>query len=564
MSLRACRQWLWVLLLAVLVPTTLAAEPGPPKLVVMVVVDGLPQRQVMQVRQHLAPDGLARLLKRGAWYAQAHYGHSFTVTGAGHATLLTGTYPQRSGIIGNDWRDPQTGAPRYCTDDPSAAYIGHPTRPLDGTSPRNLLVDTVGDSLRTASPASKVVAVSGKDRGAILLAGHKGTAYMYMQGTGRFASSTYYLAQHPDWVEAFNAARPADRYVHTPWQALLPSAAYAGTVTQAQPWFPAGQQSLPMRFGDPKELLGPRYYGDLMRSPFVDAMSLDFALAAVDGERLGQGAGTDILAVSLSGHDYVNHAFGAESMLSYDHLLQLDRLLQRFFRKLDNRVGKGKLLVALSADHGFMPPPQFSAALGRDAQRLSPSLTLGLLNEKLEAKFGPGKWLVGYSGPGLLLNAALVAEKKLDRGTLAQEAAAMLRAVPGIDAVYTGADLLANATPDAPYFAAMRKTYSPDVPVDVLFVLKPWWMFSSTALGTTHGSPHEPDTHVPLMLYGPRWVKAGRVDGHVETVDLAPTLARILGIQGPATMQGRALPLPEAASHAVPSGAAPVIIPKSP
>lgn len=544
MSLRACRQWLWVLLLAVLVPTALAAEPGPPKLVVMVVVDGLPQRQVMQVRQHLAPDGLARFLKRGAWYAEAHYGHSFTVTGAGHATLLSGTYPERSGIIGNDWRDPQTGAPRYCTDDPSAAYIGHATRPLDGTSPRNLLVDTVGDSLRTMSPASKVVAVSGKDRGAILLAGHKGTAYMYMQGTGRFASSTYYMAQHPAWVEAFNAARPADRYVNTPWQALLPSAAYAGTVTEAQPWFPAGQQSLPMRYGDPLEPLGPRYYGDLMRSPFVDAMSLDFALAAVEGERLGQGPGTDILAVSLSGHDYVNHAFGAESLLSMDHLLHLDRLLQRFFRKLDSRVGKGNIVVALSADHGFMPPPQFSAALGRDAQRLSPSLTLGLLNEKLEAKFGPGKWLVGYSGPGLLLNTALIAQTGQDRSALAQETQRLLLAIPGIEAVYTGAELQANATPHAPHFTAMRRSYHAGVPVDVYFVLKPWWMFSSTTLGTTHGSPYEPDTHVPLMLYGPRWVKAGRVDSRVETVDLAPTLARILGIEGPATVQGRALPLP--------------------
>ncbi len=542
-------RWVLVLCCVALPAWSLAASgvaSAPPKLVVMLVVDGLPQRQVLQVRGHLLPDGLARFLDQGTWFSEAHYGHSFTVTAAGHATLLTGTYPQRSGIIGNDWRDPVTGAMRYCTEDSSASYIGHATRPLDGTSPRNLRVDTVGDALRQGAPSSRVIAVSGKDRGAILLAGHKGTAYMYMQGTGLFASSTYYMAQHPAWVEAFNAGRPADKYVNTPWQPILPASSYpqAAVSAEAQSWFPTGPQSLPMRFGDPSQPLGPRYYSDLVRSPFVDAMSLDFALAARAAEGLGQGEGTDILAVSLSGHDYVNHAYSAESMLSYDHLLQLDRLLQKFFRALDAQLGAGNYLAALSADHGFMPAPQYSAALGRDAQRLSPSLVLGLLSEKLEAKFGPGKWLAGYSGTGLLLNTALVAEKGADRRALAQETALLLRAVPGIEAAYTAEELIANATPQAPHFAAMRKSYSPHVPLDVLFALKPWWMFSSYASGTTHGSPHEPDTHVPLMLYGPKWVAAARVDSRVETVDLAPTLARLLGIDGPATMQGKALPLP--------------------
>ena len=161
-----------------------ASASGTPKLVVFLVVDGLPQRQVVAYRDQLAPDGLRRFLDRGAWFADAHYGHAFTVTAAGHATMLTGAYPHRTGIIGNDWRDRATGELEYCTGDTRYTYIGNKTSKLDGTSPKNLMVETVGDVLRRVDPRSKVIAISGKDRGAILPAGKTGTAYMYMSQSG--------------------------------------------------------------------------------------------------------------------------------------------------------------------------------------------------------------------------------------------------------------------------------------------------------------------------------------------------------------------------------------------
>ena len=180
-------------------------------------VDGLPQWQVMAYRDQLAPDGLRRFLDRGAWFSDARYGHAFTVTGAGHAVMLTGAYPHRTGIIGNDWRDRVTGEPEYCTGDTAHTYIGHKTKPLDGTSPKNLMVETVGDLLRRADPSAKVIAISGKDRGAILPAGKTGVAYMYMDETGQFASSTFYMKQHPAWVTAFHAGKPAYKHFKPTW-----------------------------------------------------------------------------------------------------------------------------------------------------------------------------------------------------------------------------------------------------------------------------------------------------------------------------------------------------------
>ena len=219
-----------------------AATPERPKLVVFIVIDGLPMRQVLENREQFAPDGFRRFLDRGATFTDAHYGHAHTVTAAGHAVMLTGAYPQRTGIISNEWVDPQTRKQVYNTQDADYQYIGNKTEPLSGTSPRMLQAETVGDVLRTADPASKVIGISGKDRGAILPAGHKGQAYMFMGGTGQFASSTYYMAKHPQWVEAFNAAKPADALFGKVWAPVMPDKCEDGS-TQRQPV--AGGPSMP-------------------------------------------------------------------------------------------------------------------------------------------------------------------------------------------------------------------------------------------------------------------------------------------------------------------------------
>lgn len=522
----------------------LPVAASKPKLLVFLVVDGLPQRQILAYRDQLSPDGLARFLDRGAWFSDAHYAHSFTVTGAGHAIMLSGANPSRTGIIGNDWLDPPTGQPEYCAGDTSASYIGHATNALDGTSPKNLRVETLGDVLRRIDSRSKVIGISGKDRGAILPAGKSGVAYMYMGASGQFASTTHYMPAHPAWVNAFNAAKPADQYFKKQWTALLPETEYAGSLPDQQKWFGPGGGGLPATFGAAEDdAPGPRYYTGLLRGPFVDQLSLDFARAAIAGEELGQDDAPDILAVSLSGHDYVNHAYSAESRLSHDHFLQLDRMLQSFFRDLDAKVGAGNYLATLTADHGFMPAPEVTAALGQDPGRINPSQALGRVNQGLVARFGPGRWVINASGSTLLLDKKLMAAAKLDPGDVAEAARALLLAEPGFGVAYTRRELLANSRTGDPLFEQMRKSWHPDVSGEVQFSLKANWMFASSTSVTTHGSPHAYDTNVPILVYGPTWVKPGRVDTRVEVVDMAPTLARLLQVPAPSSSEGRQLPL---------------------
>ena len=520
----------------------------PPKLLVFIVIDGLPQRQITGYRDQLAPDGFARFLDRGSWFANANYGQSFTVTASGHAVMLTGAYPNRTGIIGNDWRNPETGVPVYNTEDTSATYIGHKTRAFDGTSPKNLKLPTVGDMLRAASPESKVVAISGKDRGAILPAGKRGTAYMYMAESGGFASTTHYMAQHPAWVSAHNAAKPADRYFKTEWKALLPEAAYARSLPDNQLWFGPAGGKLPMMLGViADDAPGPGFYAALMRSPFGDALTLDFARAAIAGEQLGQRGVPDILSISLSSHDYINHSYSAESRLSHDHLLQLDRLLQAFFADLDKTIGNGNYVAMLTADHGFMPAPELLAAQGLLSGRLSASQLLGRINAGLDKRFGEapgGKWALGFSAASLLLDKKSIVIKSTDPTAIAQEAKTLLLAEPAIAVAYTRAELLANKLGEAPFFNSLLNSWHPDVSGEVQFALKPNWMFGSATSVATHGSPYSYDTHVPLMVFGPGWTKhLGRLDMPIEITSIAPTLAQLLGVSRPPAAEADVLPI---------------------
>lgn len=521
---------------------------GKPRLVVFLVVDGLPQYQVTGYRDQLAKDGFARFLDRGAWFSDARYGHAFTVTGAGHAVMLTGAYPHRTGIIGNDWRDRASGETVYCTQDEAHTYIGHKTQKLDGTSPRNLMVETVGDVLKRADPRAKVIAISGKDRGAILPAGHSGIAYMYQASTGHFASSTYYMKEHPAWVSAFNAANPANRYFKASWSPLLPETAYARSLADEQPWYNAGGK-LPKVLGEKDEKPGPAFYTAVMATPHGDALTLDFARAAIAGEALGQDDVPDILSVSLSTHDYVNHAYSPESRLSHDHVLQLDRLLEAFFADLDRTIGKDRYVAVLTADHGFSPAPEHSKALGRNAGRQNTGELLARVNAALAQKFGEPKLARVYSASGLLLDGATIAQKRLDRRAVEEEARRAALQEPGVAAAFTRTELEnpSSLPASTPFLAQVRKTWSRERSADVQMLIRNYWLFESRrAFAATHGSPYAHDYTVPIMFYGPRWIAPGRVDQVVEVADIAPTLARLLAVPAPAASEGKLLPLPPA------------------
>ncbi|NRR32262.1 alkaline phosphatase family protein [Oxalobacteraceae bacterium] len=520
-----------------------AAAAVQPKLVLVMVVDGLPNEQLLRYRDQFGQGGFRRLLEQGAWYSNAHQAHGITVTAIGHSAVLTGAYPYQHGVVGNNWLDPVTRKSVYCTEDTNYTYIGERTEASDGTAPTLLRVDTLGDQLRYASGnQSKVVAVSGKDRGAILLAGKTGTAYMYMDQSGNFASSSYYMKAHPEWVQRYQATRPQDRYYGKSWTPLLADSAYAKDAAELPTGSGAPRATFPFNYYSDSGKLDAEYYGRLKSGPYLDQLTLDFARAAVEGENLGANASgvPDVLGVSLSAHDYVNHAYGPESRMSHDHLQRLDRMLANFFSYLDKRIGMDNVVVVLTADHGFANTAEFSQAQHLDAQRIDSKKLMAALDQHLSDKFKVGKLIAGSLMPNVQLDYALIEQNGLKRDEVENAAARYLLGQGGIAQVYTRSQLEAGNVPHTRMSTLMQRAWHRQISGDLMLVTRPYWYFGSGS-GTTHGSPYAYDTNVPLVLMGSRWIKPGAQGQYAEVVDIAPTLAHLLRVRPPAAAEGRVL-----------------------
>jgi predicted AlkP superfamily pyrophosphatase or phosphodiesterase len=522
-----------------------AAAPAQPKLVVVLVVDGLPSEQVQRYRDQFGEGGFRRLLTQGASFSNAHQAHGITVTAVGHTAILTGAYPYQHGIIGNNWIDPQTHASVYCTEDTAYTYIGVETSPGDGTSPARMRVGTVGDELRYASGyRSKVVTVSGKDRGAILLAGKTGTAYMYIDKSGNFASSTYYMQSHPQWVQRYQATRPQDRYYGKKWTPLLADSAYANDAAdELYPAKPGVNNRFPFTFSSESGNLDTAYYNSLRTSPFLDELTFDFARAAVEGENLGNNpAGVpDLIGVSLSAHDYINHTYGPESKMSHDHLQRLDRMLASFLSYLDQRVGAGNVMVVLTADHGFPNTPEFAKSHHLDAGRIEGDKLVAALNQHLVDKYAAGNLVQATSLPNIHLDAKLIDKAGLKHEDVENTAARFLLEQPGLAQVYTRTQFENGALPATRMSLLMQRAWNRQLSGDLVVVTRPNWYFSWKDSGTSHGSPYAYDTNVPLLIMGQRWIRPGNYAGYTEVVDIAPTLAHLLHLRPPAGAEGRVL-----------------------
>lgn len=530
-------------------PVMAANTPTPnkaPKLVVVLVVDGLPNEQVLRYRHQFGEGGFKRLMEKGAWFGNAHQAHGVTVTAVGHSAVLTGAYPYQHGVIGNNWVDPQTLASVYCTEDARHTYLGADTKAGDGTSPANLKVGTLGDELRYATGnQAKVITVSGKDRGAILLAGKTGTAYMLMKKNGTFSSSTYYMNQHPAWHAAFHASKSQDRFYGTQWAPLLEQSAYQADADD-EVVAPAGTGSakrFPYIYDSKSGKPDAEYYEKLFTGPYVDELTLDFAQAAMAGERLGRNpAGVpDVLGISLSSHDYVNHTWGPESKMSHDHLQRLDRLLAKFLNHVDKEVGLEKTLVVLTADHGFANVPEFSQTIKRDAHRLDGGKLFSALNQHLQEKWGVEKLARKWSQPTFFLDYAAAEKKGIARSELENSVARFLMQQEGVAHVFTRTQFETGALPANRVSQLMQRAWHRQLSGDIAVVTKPFWYFGNRPEGTTHGSPYTYDTNVPLMLMGAQWLKSGAYGQYAEVVDIAPTLAFLLRIRPPAASEGRVL-----------------------
>jgi predicted AlkP superfamily pyrophosphatase or phosphodiesterase len=501
------------------VPALPSAYNGHPKLVVVIVIDQFRGDYLERYREQFGEGGFRLLMDHGAYFSDCYYNYANTMTAPGHSTLFTGTYADGHGILANEWWDPQKKRNVTSVQDDNTRLVGI-SGDVVGASPRNLLVGTLGDELRNGTQGkARVFAVSLKDRASVLPGGFAANgAYWIDQKSGQWITSSYYRSDLPKWAQDFNDNKRGDKYLNREWKDA------DGNV---------------LRTTKPDPSKATEFYSVVGSTPFANDYEFEFARELVTYEKLGTGPATDLLTISLSANDILGHQVGPDAPEMQAMALALDKQLADFFAFLGHQIGLANVWIALSADHGVAPT---AAAAGKihlganlDAEHVKAEV-----NKALSARFPsshPASYVreVGY--PLVWLNeetfaAAHVKEEDAERATL--EA---LREA-GVRAMYTKSQLANGEAPNTEVGLRYEHSYS---------AVGGWYVFAApppyaveSAHGTDHISPYSYDRHVPLAFYGVPF-QPGTYHTHAEPVDLAVTLASLLGINAPSGATGRVL-----------------------
>lgn len=479
-----------------------------PKLVLLIAADQFRYDYLPRFRDQYN-SGLRMLLDRGANFVNAHLEHYPTVTAIGHATMVSGATPKLSGIIGNDWYDRETGKQVASISDDATTIVGGSGGP--GASPHRLLVSTIGDEMKRAGLGSKVIAISLKDRSAILPGGRRAdAAYWFDTKTGDFVSSTWYFKELPEWVQRWNKEVPIQKFVGQSW---------------------VDSRKLP-------DQAGPGLYAATYNSSFGNDLLEQFAVRTLESEKLGQREATDFFSVSFSSNDAVGHGHGPDSPEARAISISTDKSIGRLLAAVDKMVGLANVVVVFTADHGVAPIPETLQSERMPGGRLTNPQFFAPVQKALENAFGPGAWLSSTAGSSPYFNNALLMEKKIDPEQAQRVAARALYGESHVARVYTRDQLLGGYAPSDRFDLRVIRSFHPQRSGDLEVVLDPFWIRGRT--GATHGTPYLYDSHIPLILMGPG-IKAGTFRAEVALNDLAPTLATMLDVETPSGSVGRVL-----------------------
>jgi predicted AlkP superfamily pyrophosphatase or phosphodiesterase len=500
-----------------------AAAPGAqdnrPALVVFIAVDQMRPDYFERWSDQLS-GGLKRLHERAAFYSRGEQDHAITETAPGHSTMLTGRSPASTGIVTNELGVPDSTSPLVRVPGP-------------GASPRRFRGTTLYDWMREADANTRVLSVSGKDRGAILPVG-RAKAPVFWYRFGIFTTSEWYGDELPDWLERWNDRGGASRFADKTWNLLLDASAYAEPDSQA--WERGGQAFLiPKRFSSDSQ----RVTVELTASPWLDSLNLDVALEGTKALELGRRPGrTDLLAISLSATDIIGHNYGPDSREMHDHILRLDRFLGWFMDSLARAIPAERTLYVLTSDHGVTSFPEFTRWKGRMGGRASgDSVALAgeiALEQRYSRRFG-----LDFNNGLLYGDVPALREAGVNVDSLASALASALARRTGVTRIYTPRTLAAADTTDLDAMR-WRRSIPSDFPWLAAASLAPGYIWSFSRSATTHGTTNRDDVLVPIAFMG-KGITPGKYTTRARTVDIAPTLAALLGVKPTETVEGRVL-----------------------
>lgn len=524
---------------AVALLSTQAAAKSP-RLTLFITIDSFSSDLYLRSKGKFKA-GLATLSNAGAVFPTARYESAETVTAVGHATLATGAHPWRHGIVSNRLVNRSTGKVESIFADPNHPVLDAPPSASDDSSPAALLAETLSDRLVMSTRGrGKAIAIAGKARASIALAGKLGTAYWFHEGIGKFTTGTYYKKEFPAWLKTFNDKKPADAQFNKQWALLANKNEYLGADDRP---FEADAYGMGRVFPHPLSggltAPGKASWSALATSPFFTDLLVAATRVAIEGEQLGKDDVPDLLMVSISSFDRIYHVFGPYSWEMQDAMLRLDKSIAELIAMAEKAAGgRGNLLVVLSADHGGAAIPEEWAAMGLSGVRINAANLEKGLEKELALKFNGGDLLLGIEETDVYLDHKAIADKKLDLAAVRRHAAQWLRSQPEL-ALAVSRDDLATADDAAGLTDTLRKGFFADRSGDVLIVSKQYHVLEFEPFGTSHGTPWAYDAEVPFLLWG-KGVKPGLNASPIKAVDIAPTVATLMELGNPAQSEGSA------------------------
>ncbi len=456
--------------------------------------------------------GLARLLRGGVVYLAAEQAHAVTLTAPGHASMMSGRWPYSTGIITNELGVPDTASPLIGTNG-------------IGASPYRFQGTTLYDWMRAKDSTVRALSVSRKDRGAILPVG-RASQSVFWYSNGMFTTSRWYGTKLPDWLMAWNAQHPIDRVRGTVWTPL-PGTAYPEVDNRP---FEAGGRNNTFPHQIPVEAMDAARA--VMDFPVMDSLTLDVAWRGLRAMRLGQEGHPDFLAVSLSTTDEIGHRYGPGSLEMHDQIRRLDLLLGQFLDSLATVVPLDRTVISLTADHGVTDYPE--AGTGG---RLPLSADVRTLRQWAMSRWSLNA-AISEEGGLILADTTALANRGVSIDSLSRALAASFRGRPGVRDVLTPATLQSRRDPEA---VLWHREIMPGIGWLVAVASEPGWVYGSGTTSTSHGSSNILDRRVPVIILAPR-VPPRRVIRTIGVVDIAPTLAALIGVRPTEPLDGRVLP----------------------
>jgi hypothetical protein len=434
---------------------------------------------------------------------------------------MSGRFPRGTGILTNE-----SGVEDEFTPLLEATRLG--------ASPYRFRGSTLFDWMRLADPATRALSVARKDRGAILPVGRAPEEVYWYGYNGKFVTSRYYHDALPAWVRRFNERRSFHALAGRAWTPLLPAAAYPEP--DSVPEEHAGK-NFTFPHWVPKDTADA--FPELPDYPWMDSLTLAFALEGVSATRLGAGATTDLLAVSLSTSDAVGHDIGPDSREVHDQHLRVDRWLGGFLDSLYRLRDPSRVVVALTSDHGIAPLPDlYRRRTGGPARVVSMDTLVARLHRRMEAR-GVPKAALRLEDWMLFVNRPAFAAAPGLADSLVADFAAAARRVPGVVRVETPREIARRDTVRDDVARRWLHMFAPDEPIELAVTLAPYHVRGAWG-SAQHGAPYDYDARVPVIFYGAPF-RPGRYAGPARVVDMAPTLARVLGVRPTEPLDGRPL-----------------------